>query len=503
MEDYSENGLEYQNQYQEAYDVSQGFSNGDRRDSGSTGVETHGNDAKDISRSGSTPADPNDRPRTKRTRATGEALIVLKREFDENPNPNAQNRKRISEITGLPEKNVRIWFQNRRAKHRKSDRGTSGSGGGPNSSSTMATNNNNGNSDVPAATDMNAATNAAYPAADFDRISLEANPNYCFLDVKSLTVGTWKRLKSGNLKTEELTSIKSLSNLSPFSINEIMANATDLMVLISKKNHEINYFFSAIANNTKILFRIFFPINTVVDCSVTASPEDLPNLDNDDDDEGHVKDDVRAKDKLYELRLNVTKSPTFAVYFSDGVDQYSSNQWSICEDFSEGRQVSEAFIGGSNIPHVITGLEESLNFMNATIQDYNGREREITHRSQDPMNASDTQPLILHPEPHAMEQQQQPFFDDFNDQDGIYGMGEQNNSQFVSSSTAQPHSFAQHSTTSTGNDNVPSQFTDSNVPRTPDFLKSEMGNEEQSGLNNLLIFEDQNNANTKNVQNYF
>ncbi|SCU89649.1 LAME_0E04764g1_1 [Lachancea meyersii CBS 8951] len=497
MEDYSGSGMEYQNQYQDAYDVSPSLNNGDAQNSNShASVENqNSNDGQNISRSTSAQGDAGDRPRTKRTRATGEALNVLKREFDENPNPNAQNRKRISELTGLPEKNVRIWFQNRRAKHRKTGSGVTGSGGGSGYAHSRGPG-RNGNSGTSTATDVSAATNAAYPAADFDRIPLDTNPNYCFLDVKSLTVGTWKRLKSGNLKKEELPTIKSLSNLSPFSVNEIMANATDLMVLISKKNHEINYFFSAIANNTKILFRIFFPINTVVNCSVVLSSEELPSPAQDEDEDSHSNDEVRNKDQLYELRLNVTKSPTFAVYFSDGVDQYSSNQWSICEDFSEGRQVSEAFIGGTNIPHVIVGLREHLDFMNETIQDYSGR-------SQDPMNSSESQPLILHPEPHSMGQQQQPFFDSFNDQDGMYGMNEQNNGQFVSSSTAQPHSYTQQPQTSNENEHVPSNYTDPNVPRTPDFLKSDVGNEEQSGLNNLLIFDDQNNSSTKNVPNYY
>ncbi|CEP61490.1 Pho2p LALA0_S03e04016g [Lachancea lanzarotensis] len=498
MEDYSGSGMEYQNQYQDAYDVAPGLNNGDAQNSNNNnhiGGDNHSsNEAQNISRSGSAQGDTGDRPRTKRTRATGEALNVLKREFDENPNPNAQNRKRISELTGLPEKNVRIWFQNRRAKHRKSGTAPGGIGGTGGSSHSRGLG-RNGNS-VTTTSDVSAATNAAYPAADFDRIPLDTNPNYCFLDVKSLTVGTWKRLKSGNLKKEELPTLQSLSNLSPFSINEIMANATDLMVLISKKNHEVNYFFSAIANNTKILFRIFFPMNTVVNCSVVVASEESPNPGQDDDEDSHSTDEVRNKDQLFELRLNVTKSPTFAVYFSDGVDQYSSNQWSICEDFSEGRQVSEAFVGGTNLPHVIVGSKEHLDFMNETIQDYGGR-------SRDPLNASDAQPLILHPEPHSMGQHQQPFFDSFNDQDGMYGMNEQNNGQFVSSSTTQAQSYTQQPQSSTEIEHVPSNYTDPNVPRTPDFLKSDVGSEEQGGLNNLLIFDDQNNSNTKNVQNYY
>ncbi|CUS22076.1 LAQU0S04e07668g1_1 [Lachancea quebecensis] len=484
MEEYQANGIEFNPQFQPQYEAPNAFENGQSGSEASENPAQSGaqNDGAAGSRAVQAHSDQNrdERPRTKRTRATGEALNILKREFEENPNPNAQNRKRISELTGLPEKNVRIWFQNRRAKHRKTDRITK-----------------------PSAVEAN-GPGSSYLAADFDRIPIDINPNYCFIDVKSLTVGSWKRLKSGNLKADDLSTIKRLSNLSPISINEIMANATDLMVLISKKNHEINYFFSAIANNTKILFRIFFPIATVVDCSLTVAPESLQNEDSAADDA------VRAEnDKVCELRLSVSKAPTFAVYFSDGADQFSANQWSICEDFSEERQVSEAYTGGSNIPHVITGLGNSLNFMNSTIQDHNTGNSVLSHTShagsQTSVNVSDTQNLILHPEPQSLGPRQQPFFDDFNEHEELYGMGEQNTSQFAHSNANQTHPFTQHTAPAASNDHGSPQYTESGVPRTPDFLRShaEMGNEEQSGLNNLLIFEDQNNNNTKNGQSYF
>ncbi|CAI5187853.1 ANM_HP_G0244320.mRNA.1.CDS.1 [Saccharomyces cerevisiae] len=35
------------------------------------------------------------------------------------------------------------------------------------------------------------------------------------------------------------------------------------------------------------------------------------------------------------------------------------NQWSICDDFSEGRQVNDAFVGGSNIPHTLKDYKSS------------------------------------------------------------------------------------------------------------------------------------------------
>lgn len=62
--------------------------------------------------------------RPKRTRAKGEALDVLKRKFEINPTPSLVERKKISDLIGMPEKNVRIWFQNRRAKLRKKQHGS-------------------------------------------------------------------------------------------------------------------------------------------------------------------------------------------------------------------------------------------------------------------------------------------------------------------------------------------------------------------------------------------
>ena len=285
-------------------------------------------------------------------------MEILKREFEMNPSPNAQNRKRISEMTRLPEKNVRIWFQNRRAKYRKSDKPLN----------------------RPGATDMTTLVSSF----EFDKIPLTINTSYYFIDISSLTVGSWKRLKSGNLRNESLPQIQNLSNLSPISINNIMANATDLMVLISKKNFEINYFFSAIANNTKILFRIFFPINTVMNCSLSLETTESLENDSKSSTSPNNLDDSNDNNstKIAELRLSLSKPPKFAVFFSDVVEDASNNQWSICEDFSEGRQVNDAFIGGSNIPHVLTGLDESLKFMNSLILDFNSTEHIVPPPSQ-------------------------------------------------------------------------------------------------------------------------
>lgn len=342
----------------------------------------------------------------KRTRATGEALDILKKEFDMNPNPTSQRRKKLSELTGLPEKNVRIWFQNRRAKLRKGDRrGLREESGGIDSS---------------AISGLLPYDNSSECTTFFDRIPLNINNNYYFIDICSITVGSWNRMKSGALRKDNLITIKDLSNLSPISINEIMSNATDLMVLISKKNFEINYFFSAMANNTKILFRIFFPINSVLNCSLTLETDDIidsgtqPDVNEDEDtNENPITNDDNCDEisnRFGELKLTVSRPPNFAVYFLDASDDGSNNQWSICEDFSEGRQVNDAFVGGSNIPHALKGSQNSLKFMNSLILDYNSTNQIIPP----PPSITTQPPAIMGPEPLSLHQQgSHTFFDHY------------------------------------------------------------------------------------------
>ncbi|AET38865.1 Pho2p Ecym_3378 [Eremothecium cymbalariae DBVPG len=424
------------------------------------------------------------KPKSKRTRATGEALELLKKEFDINPNPNAQNRKRISEQTGLPEKNVRIWFQNRRAKYRKSDR-----------SFNQRT----------AATDMNTFGSISV-TVEYDKIPLNINDNYYFIDVNSLTVGSWKRLKSGNLHRESLPNIKYLSNLSPTSINTIMSNATDLMVLISKKNFEINYFFSAIANNTKILFRIFFPINSVLNCSLTLQTDALKK---DDDTDNVVLETTSAEtESACELKLNVSKPPKFAVYFSDMNDELTSNQWSICEDFSEGRQVSDAYVGGSNFPHILTGLEPSLKFMNSLILEYNSSTSHIVappSQQQQPSHphshhgTDHAQSIVLQPEPHSLAQS--AFFRNYGPHSTDDILDIQDPDQYETTQTT--HTEFPSTAAAPGSNFLTAHLTDTQIPKTPEFLNqhTDLHNDDQHGLNNLLNFNDQTHA--SNTEQYY
>ncbi|KAL6944526.1 hypothetical protein ACO0RG_001263 [Hanseniaspora osmophila] len=399
--------------------------------------------------------------KNKRTRATGHALDLLMKEFEMNPSPNPELRKSIALKTGLDEKKVRIWFQNRRAKFKKTSSSTNLEymgkqpqfGAMPNNGyENMNNNNNNGsisiNSSVAPGNDENydmdhiqqqqqqqhgynnnnnGENNQMYRASatdmqysdefEFDGIPWDMNINYHFIDAMSLTVGSWKRIKSGHLDDSSMPDVTKLSNLSPISINDIMADATDLLVLISKKNYEINYFFSAIAENSKILFRVFFPINSVVNCSLSLTKKDNSNTINNsslsspnankvkatkkgvsdtpndnksknttnensrdgsdanpESQENKIAEDNEENeddDDYTDLRLLLNRAPKFAVYFSDVVDEAASNQWNICDDFSEGKQVSEAYLGSNEIPHVLKGTEESLKLMNSLILEYN------------------------------------------------------------------------------------------------------------------------------------
>lgn len=257
----------------------------------------------------------------KRTRASGEVLDYLLEEFDHNHNPSAEQRKEISDKTNMTEKAVRIWFQNRRAKLRKSERQVKS---GPQD---MNPGHNRSNS-----TNVNYQTN--YPK------NFSINENYCFINCSSLSVGSWQRVRAGELLETVLKS--ELVNLSPFTMVKIMENI-DLLVILLKKNLEINYFFSAMAQKSKILFRIFYPLSNILTCSL---------LDNNINKENS------------ELRVNLSHQPNFSVNFFNGANR-SSNQWSICEDFSEGQQVSTAHAdGGKPIPHVLVGIKASICALN-------------------------------------------------------------------------------------------------------------------------------------------
>ncbi|CCF56112.1 hypothetical protein KAFR_0A06770 [Kazachstania africana CBS 2517] len=277
----------------------------------------------------------------KRNRATGEKLDFLKQQFKSNPSPSVQQRREIAKLIDLPEKTVTIWFQNRRAKLKKRLR----------ESDSVISSQSDNDSD----SDGSSTENVDWA---FDKIPLDLNNDYYLIDCSSLAVGSWSRNKVGTIPDQNTHLIRSLRNLSPFSVSNIMKGSTDLLVLISKKNFEINYFFTTYSatNNQQMLFRIFFPIDSIVSCSLT-----LENIDN------IVNDADGDDDSLANLQLTLQKPPTFAVFF---VDENASNQWYLCDDFSESKQVSNAtLLNGSRVPQVLNGLQSSLKFMNSFILD--------------------------------------------------------------------------------------------------------------------------------------
>ncbi|XP_056425708.1 homeobox protein siamois-like [Hyla sarda] len=53
----------------------------------------------------------------KKTIFSNEQTNFLQNQFESNPYPDFVHRCRISEITGIPEPRIQVWFQNRRARH--------------------------------------------------------------------------------------------------------------------------------------------------------------------------------------------------------------------------------------------------------------------------------------------------------------------------------------------------------------------------------------------------
>lgn len=275
----------------------------------------------------------------KRTRASGEVLDYLLQEFESNQNPSPEQRKDISDRTNMTEKAVRIWFQNRRAKMRKFERmgkspvvrGSSSIQSSRSSSFGMA---------------ESLGISKKSLGSRGQGIPVKVNEKYSFIDCSSLSVGSWQRIKTGY--HDEGLLRNSLHNLSPFTLNKVMAYA-DLLVLLSRKNMEINYFFSAMSNNSRILFRIFYPVSSILSCSLLDNNINKGNN---------------------EIRVCLSHQPKFSVYFFNGVNS-QNNQWNICEDFSEGQQVSSAYYSenGTSIPHVLVGVKSSLQYLNAFIME--------------------------------------------------------------------------------------------------------------------------------------
>ncbi|GMM28650.1 Pho2 protein [Martiniozyma asiatica (nom. inval.)] len=267
---------------------------------------------------------------TKRTRASGEILTFLMTEFNRNSNPTTAMRKQIALKTGMPERSVRIWFQNRRAKARKMEKLQKG-----------------GSIDDGRVSEMSGILKT------MEKLPIEINEKYNLIECKCLNVGSWQRIRSGNINADVLNE---MINLSPKLLNKMM-DTTDLLVILSKKDQEINYFFSGVFQNDKVLFRIFYPIINIVKSSILSQSQQ-PG-------EG----EIAYTDTL--LQIDLANSPKFAVHFlrDPNTGKENVNQWSICEDFSEGQQVASAHIGegGTQIGHILTGHKEHLNYLNTWI----------------------------------------------------------------------------------------------------------------------------------------
>ena len=324
----------------------------------------------------------------KRIRATGEALEFLISEFERNPNPSPERRKFISDKAQMNEKAVRIWFQNRRAKQRKferqmlkKERDSPGNYAGiyntytPNTTGVASTNMTNVNTNgTGTTTDFNNKLN------NISSIPVEVNEKYCFIDCRSLSVGSWQRIKTGFHESNLLSN--NLVNLAPVTLNQVMANV-DLLIILLKKNLELNYFFLAISNNSRILFRIFYPLNAVVKCSLFDNNYYQNN--NNNNNNGNTSSDDNS---ISEIRLNLCQKPKFSVYFFNGSN--TNNQWSICDDFSEGQQVSRAFAASENnlpsnepqqslsstVPHVLVGNTSSLQYLSQFILQHQQRQKQ-------------------------------------------------------------------------------------------------------------------------------
>lgn len=274
----------------------------------------------------------------KRARVNGFSLQTLLEEFDKNHNPPPEIRKQISQKIGLSERSVRIWFQNRRAKVRK----------------------------------MEKLQQTSYLSSDAERlrvglhnrpvdqgktIPMPINDYYSFIHASLITVGHWQRVKQD--AAVNYFFIPSLNNLSPVAVESLMTDPLDLAIILSRKDNELNYFFSTKIEGEKVLFRIFFSLNDVHSSSILPTSGKTANT-----------TDYNRNIFNSELMLFLSRSPRFAVYFTRVNHQYNTqNIWTVSEDFSINRQVKDAHngVGGTGIPHRIIGRKEPLEFLHNEI----------------------------------------------------------------------------------------------------------------------------------------
>ncbi|QPG73258.1 hypothetical protein FOA43_000566 [Brettanomyces nanus] len=281
---------------------------------------------------------------TRRSRASGDILELLVAEFNKTSNTNSTIRKAIAIRTGMSERSVRIWFQNRRAKERKIEK--------------MKKEKEQQQQQSHPPQNMGMFSVQQDIPRSGETMPIEINEKYSMIDCRSLSVGQWQRMRSGSI---DKSNLNELHNLSPRLLN-LLLGSTDLLVILSKKDHELNYFFSGVFQNDKVLFRIFFPAVNVVRTSFI------------DNQTQKAIGELQVTSSHAQLQMELSASPKFAVHFlrDPNTGQENANQWSICEDFSEGQQVASAHIGegGTGIPHILTGSLSHLQYLNTAILSY-------------------------------------------------------------------------------------------------------------------------------------
>lgn len=61
----------------------------------------------------------NEKEKRKRIRLTSEKTLYLQRYFEVKPRPSTSEKREIAKCLGMSFRSVQVWFQNRRAKHKK------------------------------------------------------------------------------------------------------------------------------------------------------------------------------------------------------------------------------------------------------------------------------------------------------------------------------------------------------------------------------------------------
>lgn len=330
----------------------------------------------------------------KRSKVTRESLQILNLEFEKCQNPHPEIRKGIAAETGLSERTVRIWFQNKRAKTRKQERDrkqqhylnpsfkifhtqnvpvvdvnfTSNNTSNVNllpASQTNAMpfpNMTNSSNHLPSPNVVkdkktqklvtkkqciSSTPKSKIPTIDMGKcIPLYINSQFDYIDSSCIIIDKWQRVKSE--QSINLQFIPELLTLSPQDINKLMVQSLDLVIIISKKSNVINYFFSTISNKKKVIFRIYYPLSSISSFNISNS---ITNIES-----PLFKNEFNS-----EISLLLNEPPSFEINFVD--EKTTKNTWIKTGDFSINKQVQNCFSGngkGNDIPHKIIGRVQAI-----------------------------------------------------------------------------------------------------------------------------------------------